>query len=294
MAAPRPRVAVLGAGRMGSAAAERLAQAGFEVIVWSRTREKALRAAEAAGGRAAGSVEEAVGQAEYAVSFLADDEAVMWVAARVPRSDGLVYLEMSTITPEAARAVAGHLESKGVCYVQAPVLGGPGRVREGRLIVLLAGRRQCKALASPLLQALAEHTVDLGEDYGAAAALKLAYNNLLLTAVAALSESLALAEAYGVGYEVFRDLLSRTVFSGLAARHLERVAHGRREPTFTTELAAKDLDYARRAAWRAGLAAPVASAAAEAYKLAALLGGAGDDYASAYYRRLLRPGEAKA
>lgn len=294
MGAPKPRVAVLGAGRMGSAAAERLADHGFDVVVWSRTREKAERAAAAAGGRAAGSVEDAVGQAEYAVSFLADDAAVMWVAARVPRSDGLVYLEMSTVTPGAARAVAGHLESKGACYVQAPVLGGPGRVREGRLIVILAGRRQCKGLASPVLQALAEHIIDLGEDYGAAAALKLAYNGLLLTSVAALAESLALAESHGVDYEVFRDLLSRTVFSGLAARHLERVARGRREPTFTTELAAKDLDYARRAAWGAGLAAPIASAAAEAYKLASLLGGAGSDYASAYYRSLLRRGGAKA
>jgi len=206
----------------------------------------------------------------------------MWVAARIPRSDGLVYLEMSTVTPEAAEAVAGHLESKGVCYVQAPVLGGPGRVREGRLIVILAGRRQCKTLAMPVLDALAEYTIDLGEDYKAAAALKLAYNSLLLTSVAALSEAYRLARSYGVDLETLRDLLSRTVFAGMAARHLERVANPPGEARFTTRLAAKDLDYARRAAWKAGLAAPVTSAAAEVYKLASRLGAGERDYTAAY------------
>ncbi len=272
------RVAVLGAGNMGSAAAERLASQGFEVIVWNRTREKAEAVASRIGTRVAVSVEEAVGSAEYVVSFLSNDDAVIEVAARVPRSDGLVYLEMSTITPKTAKLLAAHMESKGVCFLHSPVLGGPGRVREGKLIILAAGGQRCRSLAQPVLEALSEHVVYLGEDPAMAAAVKLAFNNLLVTAVGAAAESMALVEAYGVDPKTFLDILLKTVFADFADKYLKRMLASESKTHFATRLAAKDVDYAARSLREAGIPAFIAAAAAQAFTAASALGYADADY----------------
>lgn len=278
----RGRVAVIGLGNMGSAAAERLSSRGFEVILWNRRREKAEALAGRLGARIAGSVEEAVGSAEYAVSFLPDDDAAIGVAARVPRSDGLVYTEMSTITPKTARLLAEHMESKGVCFLHSPVLGGPGRVREGKLIILAAGEERCRSLAQPVLDALAEHVIYLGKDPGMAAAAKLAFNNLLVTAVGAAAESVALLEAYGVDPRTFMDILSRTVFAEFASKYLARMLAEGSRTHFAVRLAAKDVDYAARSMREAGLPAFIAAAAAQAFTAASSLG-----YANADFTRIL-------
>ncbi|MEB2836987.1 MAG: NAD(P)-dependent oxidoreductase [Desulfurococcales archaeon] len=277
------RVAVLGAGLMGSAAVERLASQGFEVVVWNRTRSKAEEAAGRAGARVAGSVEEAVSNAEAAIAFLADDEALMSVAARIGRADGLVFIDSSTVTPEAASRVAEYLEGRGACYVEAPVLGGPNAVREGRLVVIEAGRGHCKRLARPYIEALAERVVDAGEDPRVAQALKLAFNQLLISSLAVLSEAMAMAQAHGAPLEALEEVYRGTVFEALASKYLKRLASPEWPTSFRIELAAKDLDYARRAAWSRGLAAPVTSAAAEAFKLAAHSGLAGRDYSRIYW-----------
>ncbi|MET1128563.1 MAG: NAD(P)-dependent oxidoreductase [Thermoproteota archaeon] len=274
----RGRVAVVGAGNMGSAAAERLASQGFEVILWNRTREKAEAVASKIGAKVAGSVEDAVGSAEYVVSFLSDDDAVVEVASRIPRSDGLVYLEMSTITPKAARLLASHVESKGACFLHSPVLGGPGRVREGKLIILSAGKQRCRSLAQPVFEALSEHVVYLGEDPAMAAAAKLAFNNLLVTAVGAAAESTVLAEAYGVEPQTFLDILLKTVFADFADTYLRRMLASERKTHFAMRLAAKDVSYAAWSLREAGIPAFIASAAAQAFTAASALGYAEDDY----------------
>ncbi len=272
------RVAVLGAGLMGSAAAERLASEGFSVIVWSRTRGKAESLAERLGVEAAPSVERALDEAEAAIAFLADDEALISVASQVNRADGLVFVDSSTVTPETASRVGEYLEGRGACYVEAPVLGGPRVVREGRLTVIAAGRGLCKRMAAPLLGALAARVVDAGEDPRVAQALKLAYNQVLISSLALLSEALATARSYGASLDLLESVFEGTALEGLAAKYLRRLAADEWPTSFRLELAAKDLDYARRAAWARGLAAPVTSAAAEVFKLAARWGLGDGDY----------------
>jgi 3-hydroxyisobutyrate dehydrogenase len=276
------RIAVLGTGLMGSAAAERLSKTGFDVVVWNRTRSRAEELASRIGCSVAGSVEEALSDSEAAIAFLADDEALMSVAARIGRADGLVFINSSTITPQTAFNVMNYLEGRGACYVEAPVLGGPGIVREGRLVVIEAGKMPCKRLARPYVEALASRIIDVGEDPAIAQALKLAFNQLLIGSLAILSEAMAMARSYGASVEQLKEVYKGTVFEALASKYLERLASPEWPTSFRIELAAKDLDYARRAAWAKGLSAPVTSAAAEAYKLAAHSGLAGSDYSRIY------------
>ncbi|MCE4628503.1 MAG: NAD(P)-dependent oxidoreductase [Desulfurococcales archaeon] len=264
---PRMRVAVLGTGRMGQAAARRLAALGFELVLWNRTLEKAEKLAEELGARTARSPGEAVQNVEAATLFLADDDALYSVLADIRRMDGLVVINMGTHTPRASRYARNYVESNGGCYVESPIVAGPRPLSEGRAVLIVACRRHCYAPARPVLEALGgEAIIYLGEDAPQAQALKLAFNSLLITTVTSLAESLKLAEAYGVSREVFKELLSHTVFRSVSEKYVDRMTRPPEEPaSFTARLAAKDLEYAENAGYDAGVPLPLVMAALLSY-----------------------------
>jgi len=271
------RVAVLGAGRMGLAAAERLASKGFKVYLWSfrgRTLEGLPHGVEQVE-----SLGEALSSAEAAVAFLADDDALAKVVASSPsRLDGLVFINSSTVTPRASKAAATVLEGRGACYVEAPVIGGPSRVREGKAVALVAGRRICTGLAERVIKVYAEPRL-VSEQVGPASAAKLAYNELTLAAAVAVSEALSIAEAWGINAEDLAKLLAGTSMHCVIERYLGRIARGGGgEASFRAALAAKDLKYAVDVLSDAGLPSLVASAAFQAYKVMEALGEGGSDY----------------
>ena len=277
------RVAILGIGRMGSAAARRLAGLGYDLILWNRTREKAEALAKELGVSVARDPADATGRAEAALAFLADDEALMSVLALVPRSDGLLFVNMGTHTPRTVRHARNYVEGRGGCYVEAPVVAGPRVLASGKAIIIYAGRRLCAAQARSILGDLAEHLIYLGEDPGQAQALKLSYNSLLITTVSSIAQSLRLAEEYGVSKEVFKELLSKTVFAPLAEKYVDRRTRPPEEDaSFTAELAGKDLQYAGTAGYDAGLPMPITYAALTLY-LSIPAGKRKTDYTRVYH-----------
>ncbi|BAA79733.2 putative dehydrogenase [Aeropyrum pernix K1] len=278
------RVAVVGAGRMGSGAARRLASRGYRVVVWSRSWEKAERLAREAGLEAARSLVDALAESEAAIAFVSDDDALLNVVSQVRRSDGLIFVNSATTTPRASVSAARYLEGLGVQYVEAPVIGGPGALERGEAIVLAAAPRSALAPAVPLLSELGE-LVKVGESYGMAAAMKLAFNNLLLTTLVGLGESLLILDAYGVDKTLFSSILERTVFSGLAGKYFER-AVSKPKPTFTVSLAEKDARYAFQALADRGYPRLVSQAVSNVYAMLSHMGFGDEDYVGVY--RLLK------
>ena len=278
------RVAVLGVGRMGSAIARRLASSGYSIVLWNRTREKAEALAGELGAAVARDPFHAVQEAGYALLSLADDDAVYGVLSTMHRMDGAVIIDTSTITPQTARRARAFVEGLGGCYVEAPIVGGPRAVTEGKAIGIVAGRPYCVEAAQGILETLFSATIGVGEDPGAAAALKLSYNLLLISTVEALAESLALAESYGVDPARLRELLSHTVFQAVGEKYLDRMM---REPdgsaSFTLALAEKDLEYASRALYHAGVPGPGVEGARIAYSYARAMGLGGEDYTKVYH-----------
>ena len=106
-----PTVAVLGAGRMGSAMAERLSGRDVAVVVYNRSPDRAHELAERIGARVADTPAEAAAGADVVISMVADDEAVRalydgpdGVAAGI--GPGSVAIDMSTVLPDTIRAIA--------------------------------------------------------------------------------------------------------------------------------------------------------------------------------------------
>jgi 3-hydroxyisobutyrate dehydrogenase-like beta-hydroxyacid dehydrogenase len=218
-------IAVLGTGRMGAAIARRLLATGHRVTVWNRTAGKTAPLV-AAGARA--SPTPAVPGAEVVITMLTDGAAVREVVAAAELRPGSVLIEMSTIGPAAVRALR---VPDGVALVDAPVLGSVAAAESGRLTVLAGGAVE---RGLPVLESLG--TVRHCGELGSGAALKLVANTALVTGLAALADTVAVARVVGVDVAT---ALSVVANGALGAAVTRAAAQG---AAFPIALAAKDLD----------------------------------------------------
>jgi len=172
-------VAVLGTGKMGAAAARRLAAQGFSVRLWNRTRE---RAEQVGVGSVADTPAEAVAGAEVALSILTGPEAVHAVYAQLDPAADRVYLESSTAGPEVPEELGRSFRN----LVAAPVVAPPPMVEAGKALFLVGGSAEAIARGRPVLEALGE-VREVGS-YRRAAAMKLMNNAMLALTTAAGAE----------------------------------------------------------------------------------------------------------
>ncbi len=155
-AAPgKPRVAILGTGKMGSAIAARLSEAGFEIVLWNRTRARA----EALDlGPVADTPAGATRAADIVVSSLTGPAAVLTAytgpGGALNAGKGKSFVEMSTAGPDLATSLAALVEKAGGTLVEAPVIGAPTAVRAGEAVILAGGADENVAVASHVLSEL--------------------------------------------------------------------------------------------------------------------------------------------
>jgi 3-hydroxyisobutyrate dehydrogenase-like beta-hydroxyacid dehydrogenase len=204
------RVALVGAGRMGSAMAGRVADAGHDVVVFNRARSRAEEAAGRTGARVADSARVAAESAEVCLISLADDAAVMatylddngLIAGLQP---GAVVCDASTVAPATVRSLAPLVAQKGATLLDTPVSGSVSVVESGTITVMVGGDREALDRARPVLDAFAKSIFHLG-DVGAGATMKLVVNSLVHSLNVAVSEALVLAENAGLDRETVYDI----------------------------------------------------------------------------------------
>ncbi|MEJ3749490.1 NAD(P)-dependent oxidoreductase [Actinomycetes bacterium KLBMP 9797] len=225
-------ITVLGAGNMGAAIARRLLASGYPVTVWNRTPSRAADLTRD-GAREAATPDAAVDGADLVITMLTDAAAV---AAALPATlrPGTCVVQMSTIAPAEVRALAARLP--GVDLVDAPVGGSVGAVTTGTLRVLAGGDPAVIDRAAPVLAALG--TVVRCGPLGAGSATKLVLNTALGTAMAALADALAVADAVGLDRDAALETLAASALGGAVSRARAPGA------AFRVALAAKDLDLA--------------------------------------------------
>jgi 3-hydroxyisobutyrate dehydrogenase len=207
MARPE-RVGFVGLGIMGGPMAAQLVRAGFELSVYTRTREKAERFAAERGARAAATPAEAAAGAWAFVTMVPDAPQVEQVlfgaegaAAALP--DGALVVDMSTIAPSASRAIAGRLAPLG--YLEAPVSGSKPRAEDGTLTIMAGGEPEAFERARPLLEAMGERIVHLGP-VGHGQMAKLLTNTMGAVNAAALAEAVRTAKAAGLDRDAFLEV----------------------------------------------------------------------------------------
>lgn len=254
------RIGLLGLGNMGRAMAGRLVAAGHDLVVWNRSPEAADELV-AAGATLAADPAEALA-APISFSMLANDEAAESVltAEHLRGDDGRVHVNMASISAAAAdRLQAVHAEA-GVGYVAAPVLGRPAVAEAGKLNIMVAGPADLVDRVEPLLAELSVRVWRFGDVPRRANVTKAAVNFMILHALQALGESITLVEAHDIDASDFVELLTNSLFGGVAySGYGPMIAERRYSPAgFSMALGLKDLGLAEALAEEKGITLPTA------------------------------------
>ncbi|HEY7376166.1 MAG TPA: NAD(P)-dependent oxidoreductase [Polyangia bacterium] len=271
-------IAFVGLGQMGRQMAERLANAGFSLRVWNRTR---ARADGLANAQVLDSARAAAAGADLVLTSLADDRAVREV---VLGDDGViaglaaggVHVGMSTISLRLAGELAQAHAARGQQFVAAPVLGRPDAAARGELWILTGGDDAAIAQATPALACLGQGQLRVGDARQAALA-KLVANFMIAGTIELLAEATTLGEKGGIAPPALIDLLTKTIFgSPIVKGYGGRIAAGQFRPAgFAVPLGLKDVELALEAGHDLRAPLPVASVARD-HLIAALARGRAD------------------
>ena len=276
------RVAFVGVGKMGLPMAGNVLRAGHDLTVFNRTLERCDPLRDD-GATVATSAAEAVREAEVLVTMLADPAAVEdqiladeRVLADAP--EGLVWLEMSTVGPSAARRFASRAADEGVEMLDAPVSGSVTVAEAAALVAMVGGPEAALERARPVLEAMTKAHFHLGAA-GAGAAMKLAVNVMIASATVAISEALVLAEAADIDRADAYDVIAA---GALASPFVDYKKAAFLDPdgtpaAFALDLMRKDLRLALEQGDAAGLPLLGAGASADVMTLAAGLEGGDED-----------------
>jgi 3-hydroxyisobutyrate dehydrogenase-like beta-hydroxyacid dehydrogenase len=205
------RVAFIGLGIMGGPMAANLANAGHELAVYTRTREKADRfAAEHENATAAATPREAAEGASAVITMVPDapevEEALLGEQGAVHGlGEGALAIDMSTIAPTAAKAIGERLDDDGVAFLEAPVSGSRPKAEDGTLTIMVGGEEADFERAKPLFDVMGERIVHVGPR-GHAQLAKLLTNTMGAVHAVALAESVLAAEKAGLDPEAFLEV----------------------------------------------------------------------------------------
>ena len=220
------RIGFVGLGIMGRPMAKNLMEAGYELVLYNRTREKAEELAEEGSAEVAGNPQE-------------------------------VAENSDTSSPVLARELAPAAEEKGASMLDAPVSGGDVGAIEGTLSIMVGGSEVDFERAKPLFDVMGKTVTHVGPS-GAGQVVKAANQIVVALTIEAVSEALVLGSGGGVSPEKILDVLS----GGLAGNKVMEVKREKFlshdfEPGFRSELHHKDLGIALTAGREYGVVLPV-------------------------------------
>ena len=206
----------VGLGVMGSEMANRLLTKGHSVSGYNRTRAKADWLMKK-GMKLADSPKAIAASVDVIFSMVTNSTALQ---AIVEGPDGIlagltpgkIYVDISTVSPEYSRSVAEKVRAKGADMVDAPVSGSVITLQEGKLSVMVGGRKSTFDKIKHLLEDIGPKVTYVG-DNGLALVLKIACNLSLAVQMLAFSEGVLLAEKSGIPREIAVDVLANSAIA---------------------------------------------------------------------------------
>src|SRR5712672_1064720 len=204
------KIGFIGLGVMGGNMVARLLEKGHTATGYNRTRSKAqwlidrgMRFAESPRAVAeASDVSFTMVTNAAALAAIADGPDVILAGL----SAGKFHIDMSTVSPEVSRALAEKVRAKGADMIDAPVSGSVITLQQGKLSVMVGGRKETFERLKPLLLDIGPKVTYVGGN-GVALSMKIAVNLSLAVQMLAFSEGVLLAEKSGIAREVAVDVL---------------------------------------------------------------------------------------
>jgi 3-hydroxyisobutyrate dehydrogenase len=201
------------------------------------------------GATPANSPQEVADQADIIISMIPDDAALEAVAAGPQgifqsAQPGLIYIDMSTVSPATSARVSEAAQIKGVQYLRAPVSGSTESAETATLTILVSGPEdafdQCRAIFDKLGQKVFH--VGPGDQ---ARYLKLLINIMVGITSAMTAEALTFGKRGGIDWDQMIDMInSSVVASPLFGFKVQLLKEREFAPMFTATQMAKDFDLA--------------------------------------------------
>ncbi|MFL7839588.1 MAG: NAD(P)-dependent oxidoreductase [Candidatus Promineifilaceae bacterium] len=251
------RIGFIGLGIMGQGMVKNLMKAGFVVNIWNRTPARMDAFCEA-GARCRTSPADVAAHSDIIITCVSNSADVEEV---ILRENGVIYgafegdliIDMSTISPETTRYLAGTLKQKGVHMLDAPISGGSEGAANGTLSIMVGGDEDQFNRALPVFEAMGKTITHVGET-GAGQTVKLVNQILVVVTMLGVSEALLFAQAGGLDLQKTLAAVSQGAAGSwaLSNRGPQMIARDWR-PGFTIDLQQKDIRLVLEAADELGV-----------------------------------------
>ena len=268
----KPSIGFIGMGHMGSHMAQRLLDAGYQVTVYDRTKEKA-KALGQRGALVAQTPKELAANCQIVMACVTDDEAQQDVmfgpdGALAGVHTGSMMIDLSTVSPDASRRLFQAAKEKGVPMIDAAVSGSVPQVEQGSLVIFVGGEQETYQQCKPILDVLGENSFYMGAS-GMGTTMKLVVNTLLGLGMQALAEAIALGEKAGVEKGLLLDVLGQTaVLTPGQKSKLDNVRREQYPTNFALSLMHKDFSLVLSQAYNVSVSMPATAAAQQMYTAA--------------------------
>jgi 3-hydroxyisobutyrate dehydrogenase-like beta-hydroxyacid dehydrogenase len=287
------RIGFAGLGAMGAGIAQRLLDAGYEVVGWNRTKEKAQPLIDAGMGWA-DTPRELAASVDVLFTMLTNTAAIEATASGddgllAGLREGAVWADVSTIAPDASVAMAERVRERGAFFLDCPVSGSPATLAAGQMSVMVGGDRAAFDRIARVLHAIGPKVTYIGPN-GQAILTKVAINLALVVSVTALAEGVALVEKAGVDRAAVVDAVLKSVIASPVVGYRAPLLVEDTDVFADVELQQKDLVLAQELARRLGMAVPTCAATSEMLNAARSSGRAERDFVVSVHEAYRRMG----
>jgi 3-hydroxyisobutyrate dehydrogenase-like beta-hydroxyacid dehydrogenase len=210
------KLGFVGLGVMGGELVNRLLSKGHSVTGYNRTRGKAEWLIKK-GMRWADSPRDVAAASDVTFSMVTNSSALEAIVEGphgilAGLGPGKLYADISTVSPEYSRAVAQKARETGADMVDSPVSGSVITLQEGKLSVMVGGKRETFEKLKPLFLDIGPKVTHVGEN-GLALVMKIASNLSLAVQMLAFSEGVLLAEKSGISRSVAVEVLTTSAIA---------------------------------------------------------------------------------
>jgi 3-hydroxyisobutyrate dehydrogenase-like beta-hydroxyacid dehydrogenase len=209
----KQKIGFMGLGIMGTPMAANLLKAGYPVMVYNRSPEKAEPLVKQGAGLAS-NPENLAKAADVVIAMVTGPEALhdlLWGTngAGGALNSSKTFINMSSVSPRHTRELAAQLEPTGVLFIDAPVSGTKKPAEDGTLIILAGGPQDKVQELEPFFGAMGKKVVYCGAA-GQGSMMKMFINLLLGMMMEGFAEVLNFGRLGGLAVPAMLD----TVFSG--------------------------------------------------------------------------------
>jgi 3-hydroxyisobutyrate dehydrogenase len=239
------RIGFIGTGIMGGPMARNLLKAGYPLTVHNRTKAKAQQLLDE-GAAWAESPAEVAKHSDIVVTCVTDTPDVQEVLLSKngvieSAREGLICIDMSTISPAATKEMGKILKAKGLTLIDAPISGGEIGAIEAKLSIMVGGPKEAVEQVRPVLEVMGR-TVTYCGPLGCGQMTKLANQVMVIHTIMSTAEGLAFAEKAGLDLETTLKVTSAGAAGSHSLKALgPKIIAGDFKPAFMVDLQQKDL-----------------------------------------------------